>query len=97
MDKKLRNACRFFFFPFRFVRFSIRKTHPGAVVHLSDNPLDANKVNAKTKLSALQNMVASGGANLAHVSDRPASPCLGFFFYFNVPFFLFSLPRSNSC
>lgn len=22
----------------------IRKTHPGAVVHLSDNPLDPNKV-----------------------------------------------------
>lgn len=33
-------SSRLLFFP-----FSTMKTHPGSVVHLSDNPLDSNKVN----------------------------------------------------
>lgn len=40
--KKERNLHYFLLLFFSF--YSTMKTHPGSVVHLSDNPLDSNKV-----------------------------------------------------
>jgi len=44
-------------FSLAFPLCSTMKTHPGSVVHLSDNPLDSNKVNISVSLAQRMNVL----------------------------------------